>query len=520
METLTLKLFDPGMAPLHRVGLAGLWMTLKRFSVTKPDLGGLAWELDDISVTLHFPDTAAQALDKFLKEAFRVDKNGLLSFAAHETHPMGVVEHVMLSEAIQNTFLQHNKQNMIPKGVKKNELSATIDEKQVLIAYRPFGETYKHRESSDELFDKKGHLLKNIIIKGWLFPGAAERHSNLAGTEISETPGRFLCLLFAPVASLYQRLIHRGLDGKWDKRRGYAVVVPHVMNLNRYSRTFANYLSAPVERLSAEGAGDAGLNALSALRAQNSLDTLGVDGCSVFVMGSVTWSAQQKSRTGIVRLEHLDGRLLDQFDRALRCLPNKRVIKEKKEDSKKGKASRTTFFVAASPIRGLIAENIASGQEWFRGIDQMMTSKKQSAYIVFEKGGLNEMIHDSENWDEQQAPRFIEAMHEAIRNRYGALASQAKQRNETVRFDREYERIRTSLARVKNAASLRAEITEFFARAGLNRTLQQHWQELLPLINGKDWQRARDLAYLALVSYTGKGSEEIAAITPQQEDEE
>jgi CRISPR-associated protein Cas8a1/Csx13 len=521
METLTMRLFDPGMAPLHRAGLAGLWMTLRRFSETQPDLAGLTWSSDEVSVTLQFPDNAPAAMDKLLKEAFKVDREGLLSFAAHETHPMGKVEHVMLSEALRSTFLQHNKQNMIPKGTENKEFTLTIDEAQVIVSYKPFAkDTFAHREAAKAFFNRKNLFEGEVSIKGWLFPGASERHSNLSGTEIAETPERLLCLLFAPAACLYQKLHHRAADGKKDKRRGHAVVVPHITNLAKYGRSFTNYLASPVERLAAEGAGDAGLNALCALRAQDSLDVLGVDGCTVFVMGTVTWSSQQQSRTAMVRLEQISGEMLDRFERALRYLPNKRVVWKKKEGRKNGADVICGFFVAASAMRGLAANNIASGQEWFRGLSGMMASRKQGINTAHEKGGLNAMIRDKDSWDDPLAQRFVEAMHEAIRSRYGALAAQATQRGERIPFDREYERMRTGLGRVKNAATLRAEITDLFARSGLNRTLQHHWQELLPLINGNDWQRSRDLALLALVSYTGKGSEQLAAETPQTEDEE
>ena len=52
-----------------------------------------------------------------------------------------------------------------------------------------------------------------------------------------------------------------------------------------------------------------------------------------------------------------------------------------------------------------------------------------------------------------------------------------------------------------------------FARGRINKTLQKNWAELLPLFTGSDWQRARDLALLALASYMGKGAESIESRT-------
>jgi CRISPR-associated protein Cas8a1/Csx13 len=116
---------------------------------------------------------------------------------------------------------------------------------------------------------------------------------------------------------------------------------------------------------------------------------------------------------------------------------------------------------------------------------------------------------EAAQWPYETDKKFVEAIHNAIRNRYGALASRATQSGEPIRFDREYERMRTRLMRAKNAITLRAELSDFFARGGSNKTLRDSWQDLLPLFTGSDWQRARDLALFALASYSGKGIDEI-----------
>ena len=123
-------------------------------------------------------------------------------------------------------------------------------------------------------------------------------------------------------------------------------------------------------------------------------------------------------------------------------------------------------------------------------------------------------------WPNETDKQFVEAVHDAIRSRYGALASRAKESGETIRFDREYERMRTGLMRAKNSETLRAELSDFFARGGSNKTLRQHWKDLLPLFSGADWQRARDLALFALASYAGKGVEQIETQANNAENEE
>lgn len=130
------------------------------------------------------------------------------------------------------------------------------------------------------------------------------------------------------------------------------------------------------------------------------------------------------------------------------------------------------------------------------------------------------MVKEKNNWNREEDQRFVEAVHTAIRNRYGALASRARKKGESIRFDREYESIRTSLMRAKNPRTLRAEIADLFARGGINQSLKDHWRELLELFTGEDWERARDLALLGLASYSGVGSQEVEINQEPMEDEE
>ncbi len=237
------------------------------------------------------------------------------------------------------------------------------------------------------------------------------------------------------------------------------------------------------------------------------MEDLGVKGCTVITMGTVGWAKQQRTRTSVATWENVDDINLETFELAVRNLPNRLVVGAKKPTAKQPNPE-TRYFVATSLARGLIGDNIAEGSDWFKGFWRLMCSKEHATGIGYEKRGLKQMV-DEVQWPYEADKQFIDAVHTAIRNRYGALAARAKQQGETIRFDREFERMRTGLMRVKNAQTLRAEIADLFARGGLNKTLQNQWVNLLPLFTGSDWQRARDLALLALASYAGKGAEEI-----------
>jgi len=416
------------------------------------------------------------------------------------------------------SFLQHNKQNRIPKGTPSREVVLALGDRQVVVEYRALVKPYAHAEAAKSLENKRGGLERSITVKGWLYPGAAERHSNLTGTEMEEPPEKYICLVFAPVGALFYRLSHRGIDGQFDKRRGTAVCFPHIRDLEEYSRCYERYLRSPVEHLSADGLGDAGLSALVALRADESMRKLGITGCTVLTMGTVGWSKQQRTRTGVLVLEDVSEPVLDTFDLVYTCLNNIVFFKESRPQ-KAGSQAQTKYFVGTRLTRGLIADNIATGTEWFRGFAQLMCSQKRAAAVAFERGGLKEMV-DKVKWDYEADKIFVQAVHTAIRSRYGALAAQAKDRGETVRFDREFERMRSGLMRAKNAQTLRAELADLFARGGVNKALQAQWPKILPLFTGSDWQRARDLALLGLASYAGKGAQEITPADGEQDEEE
>ncbi len=521
LNELRMGLYDPGMTQVHRVGLAGLYMTLRRLGNDDCAFEGLRFELAKDRVIVAWHGSGLESFDKLFKTAFGFTKkkpDGLVDFAAHRRLAIGDLQRIELTKAVLGSFLQHNKQNKIPKGTSSRTLALSLEDKQVMIEYRPLVKPYAHSDAAASLLTNKGMPKENVTIKGWLYPGAAERHSTLTGTEMEETPERFLCLLFVPVASLYYRLSHHGKDGKFDQRRGTAVCFPHITDLESYTHCYERYLRSPVERLCADGLGDAGLSALVALKADDSMEKLGLQGCTVLTMGTVGWSKQQRTRTGVVVIEDLQEATLESFDLACRCLPNRLVIKVSKP-SKTGTNVENTFFISTSLARGLIGDNIASSQEWFRGFAQFMCSTRLARTISYEKGGLKEMV-DKVSWSHEADKQFVEAVHVAMRNRYGALASHAKQRGETVRFDREFERMRTGLMRAKNAPTLRGELADFFARGGTNKTLQKDWQQILPLFTGSDWQRARDLALLGLASYTGKGADQLITVDDEVGEEE
>jgi hypothetical protein len=87
------------------------------------------------------------------------------------------------------------------------------------------------------------------------------------------------------------------LDGKFDNRKANAILLPHIVDLEKFHRCFTKYLAAPF-RLSADGLGDAALSSLIDLR----LMMIWIHGhhrLHCFDPGHCPWSKQQQSRTAL-----------------------------------------------------------------------------------------------------------------------------------------------------------------------------------------------------------------------------
>lgn len=497
-KNLVLKLFDPGMTHLHRVGLAGLYMTLKQLDPVDYEKHG-GWNLTNTGVKLFWKDNPRDLLGPIIKKTFGISKDGVLEFFIHRKHRVGDLEKIHIHNAILRTFLQHGRTRGLSKKV--TTLSFKYDNQNVTIELRPL--TSYQNQKINILFNNKGKFNNNIKLAGWAFPGGGVRHVGFSTlTTLANNANKFLCLLFSPVGSLYFLISCKNQDGKFDKRKGAAIVLPNIRNLEIYDRCYRNYLQSPVVRLYANSLGDAGLSALAVLNLRGPagmLQELEIKSCSVVTLGTIPWAKQQKTRTALQQIRTINRSRLSFFDFAAQMLQHKIVIKEDE-----------TYYVQTSTARGLIAENIAADRPWFSDFFKVMESKKLANATRYDKRGLHEMIQSERtNWPESGDKLFVEAIHNALRNRYGALAARATAKGERIPFGREFERIRTSLMRSKNAQTMRAELADLFARGGINKSLQQNWPQLLSLFTGPEWQKARDLALLALASYAGKGLNEI-----------
>lgn len=120
-------------------------------------------------------------------------------------------------------------------------------------------------------------------------------------------------------------------------------------------------------------------------------------------------------------------------------------------------------------------------------------------------------------YDYEREKILVNAMHRAIRSRMGQIKNETDGEGDRPpsqatknRWKRFREELRLGLVGAKTSDQARSAICELFGRAGTNDVLQEGWETLLPLLsNHKEWRTARDLALLALASYSRQEGVEV-----------
>ncbi len=515
---IKLDLYGAGMTSLHRVGLAGLFLTLKALEKKGVDIDGLKWELERERVLLKFTDAKPKpALEKLLKASFQIDKDGFFEFPAlEEIRPLSKAKKIILYEALMNTFLQHGRNRKLDE--KRNLI---VDVGDSILRIEDFGplKEYQHQKAADEFFAKNGNLKNEISIKGWLYPGGAVKHIGFSNrTKLTEPFDLAMCLLYTPVGAFYYRIKSTARG----RKTRMAVVIPEISDLEEYAEIREIYAGEEVSDLFVSSPSDAGLKFLIAAESiikslQHGL--LDQGGCIVISFGIVSWNEKQKTRTSYLNLDPGKKINLKDYRYARTHLRNRWIVIEKNE---KGKESKTEeVFIVTSVAREIIADNCANNRKWYEGFCQAFANPDLRKRLSFrnERRGLYNMLEKASLGKAEKV--FVETCQEAWRRRLGQLGERAKKEN--ISFNdlasREMERLRTSLNRGKNKTALRETVVDFWARAGSLETLQGGWMEVMGLFEEKDWKKARDLALLAIISYQPSDKREENALFSEKEED-
>jgi CRISPR-associated protein Cas8a1/Csx13 len=534
-DHLTMRLFAPGMSLLHRAGLGGLACTLR--ALERQYEGGLLpeaklpapfadgsppWEIDEQSVTLQFgkPENAGQYLKKLFAFAFGIRKDGLIELPGQHSAEPATPALADLQSGLTLTFLQHGRVRKLaePSAISYDPEGEGVP--GVVVQFRKCS-GFKHQAGWEEFIDRSGQLTAGVIkVDGPISPGAAIRHvAFTADSAVEDPPERMLPLYFALVGCLALPV-----------NRGVAVLLaPDVENLLDFVYDRPAMTPRTATQCQIAGAADAAFqaqirlrdhptrNAHVASRAKQAIAGSTIPGCYAMTFTPTPWASQQKSRVATIHVPPGDDKILDRFNRALTHLPARVAVRTIRETAGKGKQKTVTerreSFRTDSIVRPLIADNLALGRPWYSGFMRLMTrinpasGKPYRDQLSFERRGLHAMISDEKMWDAAGESTVVQAVHEALRSRYGRIADENKNNPAAMRnrFSGEYDRWRLAFAGSKTPDQFRKGLCDLFSRAGQNPVLQKHWGDILPMLRTNNWQHARDLALLALCSYQGRG---------------
>ncbi|MCC6626828.1 MAG: type I-MYXAN CRISPR-associated Cas8a1/Cmx1 [Chloroflexi bacterium] len=519
-NTLRIGLFDPGMTMLHRVGLGGLWLTLEAIDRHHPDVkaalqaAGGEWSREATAVELRWIGDGAAFFETLIRESFRLTDDGRFWFLGLG-HPNDHDDRgVTLQDALLNTFLQHGQHRKADaSNAQSGALTIEIDGQSLPFRFRRVTR-YEHQRAALQ-------PARSNDLKGWQFPGGAVRHNAfVADTGLDEDPGPWLALLFAPVGAIYFRIRRRTVG----VRPQFCIALPDLDDLDAHARARRYFLRSTTRDLVVSGTADAALRVLATLAVGGLLSGLRTARCQVISFGVVAWASQQKTRVDVVEVDRRRVTALRLYNRAVQLLPAVRRQARPGQTDEAAAPGQPEWDV--SPVLDLMAGNLIEGRPWWRGFTGLVTDRETWAQLRgysyglriatggTTEGGLAAVIKQDEAFDDRAARVLVRSCHEAWRRRMGALAERSRERGEAFGdlVSREFERLRVDFAHCKNAATLRATLTDFWARAGGPiPELQADWPLVLPYLTEERWQEARDLALLALVSY--------AATRPEADEE-
>jgi CRISPR-associated protein Cas8a1/Csx13 len=412
-------------------------------------------------------------------------------------------------------------------------------------------------DEKTKVFERDGSLSKaSIELKSWATPGIAGRFGDEKAWVGPAKLG--LLLMLAPIACLYLRLPPQrkktkdeGSKGSEKKAKGkkddwtnnWVYVVPYVENLEEFGEA-RPILHLDPKFVDVASLGDAALRFVAEYCTTPYRRELRV-GCRATAMGKVTFYPNQMVRKGILDVEK--GRPPRRYLLLHHAIDHQFISRkgaaslDAAEDGEGAECSgsKQRVEVRLPSVRGRIADNLVSDQPWYTDLaipttwerDILDAERKRLAKrpggagkapsierlcfrnLIFQKGRLMELIQKEEMWDSPSEAMFVQAFWETLRSLYRQEAKAAKRggsRTPKKRIGHLKEDIYRSLMRSKTRELTRQAVAELIAKASRSHrpgedTVRGNPAAIWRLIDDPhDWKRARDLALLALATYTKK----------------
>lgn len=379
-KVFKLSLWQPYNTPLHRTGLAGLYMSLEHLKSFRGEV--LDWDLSTESITLRWNCSDREALSWLLSNTYKLSNNDSLQgmIIIPCLGSINTDTKVTIHNGILHTFLQHPSA-VDSDGIKKCALQ--LDENQTLeVNYKALNR-YNHQDlkslAKTGLYDKQDNFLPYIRIAQWLYPGATEKHVAITGgkTRLQESPEGFISLLFAPIACSYYQVRSRLKASKYR----WALIIPNIDNLQEFAeiRLTDGFQVVSYKKYFASGLSDASLAYLLTLAGQDTITLQKTLSCHILALGDVPWSQQQS----ITKHQSV-------------CINSERIKKIYSIcDSKLSqgiKVGKNGVYIDVSFGREVATENLIEGKAWYsRFHDILKFNSEVFNNFFYERGSLEDM---------------------------------------------------------------------------------------------------------------------------------
>lgn len=554
---ITWSLADEGMGVLERAGLAALYMTLRGAKEQGVGLSPLEWTEADLtatSVTLRWSGKDEDAFRKLFSWAWQVREGVFYLPGVHREKEQRdfAFRRVTTHSGILGTFLQHPRVQPRAKAEDATELMEEIEEgRQLRFRFRavdPVSHGIKPLKDLKSLF-ARGKLADDAVeLSSWVQPGVAPRYGPEKAWE--GTAKQATLLMLAPIACMYMRLSGRGVRTKAqrgtrpNRRRplgtNWIFVVPEVLDLKAFDAERPN-LVLGAEAVDVASLGDAALRFAARYSARPLTDLT----CYVVAMGQVSfYNPGQSVRKAVLEVKPSE-LAVARYRCLTRALPNTLIWvappRENQDrdhgghdDGEEGAPHGGYYRYAIPSGRGRIADNVIAGKPWYtdlgvplawdldalerqrereverarRNGDSTSISPERLWFrnLRYQREALTELIREEKMWDREAERYLVEAIWDSLASLYAQEAEAMERggsRSLEDRWDNLNDDIRRALMRAKTRVLLRGCLVELFARAGRPPALSRNQSLIWGLMDDPyEWRKARDLALLALATYS------------------
>ncbi|MEA5511750.1 type I-MYXAN CRISPR-associated Cas8a1/Cmx1 [Crocosphaera sp. UHCC 0190] len=478
MTELTLSIFDPNTLLPHRGGIAGLALALDAIN---PSDVPFSWKVTEDEVNLSWECSDQEAILSLLRQTYHLE-DGYLDVPALNLDQQGKYT---FTEGVTRTFLQHGQQRKLSKN--EVSLSFMIDEGQPEISrpFRPIEDCYYTRDFKDA-FSSKGTFKPNIPIKGHHLPGLVECFAHGA---YQESPQGFLALVFLPLACSYYQL------------SGYrsAVVIPEIKNIKEWVKRRKIFSGSSYRDFRSSSSGESALRFLLQEKLIEDSQDLRVDYCEVYQLGKQQWDGSQSYLKQAVYRVKANDEILALYDSAFQ------FFKPQVRTNDKGET-----WLAISKILPWLCDNLITGKPWYSGFYDFYKQNE-----LYERKGLISMSQYLDVLEQT----FFDAVQGAFSSFLREQIIQAQKQGRPLDYKQATDKVINRLLRPSTQQDFAKTMVDFLSRHRSKATRGVGAEIYQWLHKDNNWKQARDLALLAIASYTGKGKDGTPEIPEEALDE-